>query len=202
MKQNKFFIIILLIILFSAPNVFARKSADIAGTYELQGVMEMAGYIRLKPDHTYIAEFSYGAADWIEVGVWKEEDGDIVISSASFKIKNSPDIQLIIPSGTRFKREDGRLVTGDSSHKLVFVDPNKTPSRREKAGEAGEGRMLVRGTVIKLDSRELVVKSDDCIFFDVTSLSPEVIKKVKGKQGKFIEAEIPYSAITAGGSCP
>ena len=194
--------LIVVVVLLVTPHALAAEATDIAGTYELQGVMEMAGMLALKPDHTYEAGFSYGAADWVEEGVWREEGGDIVLSRARFKTKNMAAIQLMLTSGTRFTYKDGRLVATDSARKLVFIDPNRTPSPRNKTGEAGEGRMIVRGKVIKLDDRELVVKTEDCMFFDVTRLSPSVLKAVKGRTGKSIDVEIPYSAIIAGGSCP
>jgi hypothetical protein len=195
-------IMIVVAALLITATALAVDTTDAVGTYELQGVMEMAGGLALKPDHTYEAGFSYGAADWMEEGVWREEGGDIVLSRARFKTKNMVVIQLMLTSGTRFTYKDGRLVATDPARKLVFIDPNRTPSPRNKTGEAGEGRMRVRGKVLKLDDRELVVKTEDCMFFDVNRLSPSVLKAVQGRLGKSIDVEIPYSAIIAGGGCP
>ncbi len=202
MKSLSLSILVTLTILLVATTAIAADNTDVAGTYELQGVMEMAGMLALKPDHTYEAGFSYGAADWVEEGVWREEGSEIVLSRARFKVKNTPKIQLMLISGTHFTYKDGRLVATDPARKLVFIDPNRTPSPRNKTGEAGEGRMRVRGHIVKLGDRELVVKTEDCMFFDVTRLSPSVLKAVKGRLGKSIDVEIPYSAIVAGGSCP
>lgn len=80
---------------------------------------------------------------------------------------------------------------------------NKTPSPKNKTGDsAGEGRMRVHGKVIKLDSEILVVKMDECVQFDVRSLSDSVLKTAKQNIGKMIDVEIPYSSIIGGGSCP
>jgi len=203
MKSTLRCVFVISAIISATSTVLAADTTDVAGTYELQGVMEMAGVLALKPDHTYEAGFSYGAADWREEGAWQREGDDIVLSRARFKTKNMAAIQLMLVSGTRFNYKDGRLAATDPARKLVFIDPHRTPSPRNKTGEAGEGRMIVHGLVVQLDEKNLVVKTaDDCIYFEVTRLSPAVHKAVKGKLGKSIDVEIPYSAIIAGGSCP
>ena len=170
------------------------------GNYELQGVMEMAGGLTLRPDQKYSAGFSYGAADWVEVGTWKPEGDGVVLSGSRFKARNTKEIPLFLPSGTRFTYKDGRLTATGPGGKVVFIDPNKTPSHRKKTGEAGEGRMIVRGKVVKLDSEVLIVKMKECLAFSVARLSPDVLSVAK--QGKTIDVEIPFSAMIGGESCP
>jgi hypothetical protein len=161
----------------------------------------MAGGIVLKADQKYAAGFSYGAADWVEEGTWKWEGDAVVLSGGHFKMKTFPDVPRMLPSGTKFSYQDGRLVSLNGERDLEFIDPNKTPSRRKTTGQAGEGRMLVQGRVIKIDSGTMVVKiKDECIRFAVAGLSSEVIKAA-GK-GATLDVEIPYSAISGSGSCP
>jgi hypothetical protein len=181
---------------------FAQAAQDLAGDYELTGVMEMAGALTLKADHTYAAGFSYGAADWVEAGTWKVEGDEVALSGSHFKTKNAFKLPLFLPGGTRLHYDEGKLTATGPGGSVTFLNPNKTPSHRKKTGEAGEGRMLVRGHVVKLDAESLVVKTkkDGCIDFAVSRLSPEVL--TKAKLGKRIDAEIPYSAIIGGESCP
>ena len=60
--------------------------------------------------------------------------------------------------------------------------------------------MRVQGTVIKLDSETLFVKTKkECMYFDIKALSPAILSKVH--QTKSLDVEIPFSAIIAGGGC-
>ncbi len=170
---------------------------DITGNYELTGVMEMAGAITLMPNHHYQAQFSYGAADWIEEGNWALEKNAVVLSNAHFKIKNSNDLSLFLPSGTRFTLSSGKMTAYGPNGHITFINPNKTPSR---STGPGEGRMRIQGTVVKLDAETLEVKTKkECMYFDVNQLSPAILRAVK--KSKNIDIEIPYSAIVAGGGC-
>lgn len=193
--------LISLILLSISPSLAARDTKDLVGNYELTGVMEMAGGLTLKQDQTYSAEFSYGAADWIEEGNWKPEGDGVTLSGSRFKARNTIEIPLFLPSGTRFVYKDGRLTATGPGGKVVFVDPNKTPSQRKKTGEAGEGRMIVKGRVVKLEAEALMVKmTKECISFSVPALSQDVLNAAK--PGKTIDVEIPYSAIISSESCP
>jgi hypothetical protein len=190
-----------LILLSISPSLAARDAKDLVGNYELTGVMEMAGGLTLKPDQKYTAGFSYGAADWIEEGNWNPDGDGVVLAGSRFKARNTKEIPLFLPSGTRFVYQDGRLTATGPGGKVVFVDPNKTPSNRKKTGEAGEGRMIVKGRVIKRDAETLMVKvAKECISFSVPALSQEVLRAAQ--PGKSIDVEIPYSAIISGESCP
>jgi hypothetical protein len=188
------------VLLLSPYSLVASEAKDLVGDYELVGVMEMAGMLSLKADHRYAAAFSYGAADWVEVGTWAIEGDGVVLSGARFKTRNTRDLPLFLPNGTRLAASDGKLTAPGPGGSVSFVDPNKTPSHRKETGKAGEGRMLVRGRVVSLDAETLVVKTDECMQFAVSRLSPEILKAAR--VGKKIDAEIPYSAIIGGGSCP
>ena len=190
----------LLFVCISAVRALALESGTVIGNYELQGVMEMAGGLSLKPGGKYLAGFSYGAADWVEEGTWKVEGEEVVLSGGRFKQRNYGKMPLFLPPGTRFKFQAGKLSASDPERNIVFLDPNKTPAGKGK--EAGEGRMRVKGRVVRLDPEYLMVDVDgECMQFDSSSLSEAVLRKVQGKVGKSIDVEIPYSAIRSSGSC-
>lgn len=178
----------------------AWEAKDLAGKYELTGVMEMAGLLVLAPGGKYQAGFSYGAADWVEEGTWKADGDGVILLGSHFKAQNAK-LPLFLPANTHLSYKDGKLTAVGPGGKVAFVDPNKTPSNRKKTGEAGEGRMLVKGKVVKIDSDVMMVKvKGECINFAVSSLAPEVLGAAK--KGATLDTEIPYSAIIGGESCP
>jgi len=70
------------ILFFLSPfcNIFAQtKPASIPGEYHLQGVMETASAILLKPDSTFELYFSYGAMDRQGRGTWSFNQGKITL---------------------------------------------------------------------------------------------------------------------------
>lgn len=179
----------------------ALDAKEVAGTYELTGVMEMAGGLQLGADQRYRAGFSYGAADWQEEGTWKLEGEVVVLQNGRFQQKNYPDLRLFLPPGERFQYKDGKLTNLNPEHKVVFINPEKTPSPGGKDG-AGEGRMRVKGQVLKLDPETLTIKMGECLDFQVSALPKKVLQAVQGKQGKTVDVEIPYSAMIGSSSCP
>ncbi|MBL7684549.1 MAG: hypothetical protein JNK65_00735 [Deltaproteobacteria bacterium] len=160
----------------------------------------MAGGISLKSNKKYLAGFSYGAADWQEEGVWRLEGEELVLEKGHLKVQNNVIPSPFLPAGTRFQVKMGKLIGTDPTFKIVFIDPNKTPSSHEKE-TAGEGRMRVKGKVVQLNAEVLIVKMEECIQFDVRSLSKDLLQQLKNKVGKSIDVEIPYSSILGGGSC-
>ncbi len=98
----------------------AMNPAAVPGAYELRGAMEMAGGLMLHPNHKYVAEFSYGAADWVEEGLWKIEGEEVVLSGARFKAKNYDKIPFFLPPGTRLKYQKGDLSSSDPERKFRF----------------------------------------------------------------------------------
>ena len=178
----------------------ALDAASVAGEYELQGQREMAGALALHPDQTYAAGFSYGAADWSESGKWKIERDAIVLSAGRFQGANPYQLPLMLPAGTRFAYDAGKLTAARDDATLVFVDPNRTPSNAA-TGEPGEGRMKVRGKVVQLDREQLVVDTGgECMMFDVRSVPRAILERAK--VGAPLDAEIAYSAIIGGETCP
>jgi hypothetical protein len=62
--------------------LFGQNATDtIAGEYHLQGVMETASAILLKPDHTFEIFFSYGAMDRQGSGKWALDQGKLILNS-------------------------------------------------------------------------------------------------------------------------
>lgn len=62
----------------------AADQAAVAGTYCLQGVMEVGSCLRLAPDGKYEYFLSYGAYDETSEGTWRQEGGDIVLDSVAY----------------------------------------------------------------------------------------------------------------------
>lgn len=190
-------------LLCAAPFVAgAVEPGDVPGNYHLQGVHEMAGVLALSAaaGHPYLAQFSYGAADWAETGTWRLDGDTLVLSGGTFKQRNTPDAPLLLPAGTRFALAPGKLTAVDPERPLTFVDADKTPPSGQP-GVAGEGRMAVKGTVVKLDGEIMVVKvHDECIDFSVDALPPAIAKQAK--KGAALDTEISFDAIVGGESCP
>jgi len=199
MKQKIIFLFASLFFLWTVDTL-AEGPDRLAGKYELTGVMEMAGMLVLAAGGKYQAGFSYGAADWVEEGTWKADGDGVILLGSHFKAQNVK-LPLFLPANTHLSYKDGKLTAVGPGGKIAFVDPNKTPSNRKKTGEAGEGRMLVQGKVVKIDADVMMVKvKDECIDFAVNALSAEVL--AVAKKGATIDAEIPYSAIIGGEGCP
>ena len=59
----------------------AAQAQEIAGHYELRGVMEVGSELWLKPDGTFEYMLAYGAADYWAKGTWKQEGKDVVLHS-------------------------------------------------------------------------------------------------------------------------
>ena len=171
----------------------------VVGNYELWQMREMAGVLQLKSGQKYAAEFSYGAADWVEGGTWQIEGDEVVLQGGKVKQTNFKDLKPLLFPGIRFKYSQGKLAGTDPNRPIVFIDANKTPAGGK---EAGEGRMKVKGKVLSIDEQTLVVKMEECLTFNVNQLSDQVIQTAKKSVGKIINVEIPFSAIISGGSCP
>lgn len=79
MKKRSCFLLLLSMIHY-VSNAQVRPDS-IAGEYHLQGVMETASAILLKPDSTFELYFSYGAMDRQGRGKWTMDNGKIVLNS-------------------------------------------------------------------------------------------------------------------------
>lgn len=82
MKQKLY---LLSLLLLTSRMIFSQTAAQspdsIPGEYHLQGVMETASAILLKPDSTFELYFSYGAMDRQGHGKWQFQNGKIVLNS-------------------------------------------------------------------------------------------------------------------------
>lgn len=78
MKRKLYFLSVLL---FTSGAVAAQLPKSIPGEYHLQGVMETASAILLKPDSTFELYFSYGAMDRQGNGKWQFQDGKVILNS-------------------------------------------------------------------------------------------------------------------------
>jgi hypothetical protein len=63
----------------------ATQSADVAGHYVLDGMMEVGSELLLKPDGQFEFMLAYGAADYWAKGTWKTEKDAVVLDSAGKK---------------------------------------------------------------------------------------------------------------------
>ena len=74
----------------------AAAAEDVAGLYRLEGTMETASELRLKPDGTFEYGLIYGAADYSATGAWKLDGGAVVLNStptgAPFRLARSASI--------------------------------------------------------------------------------------------------------------
>lgn len=127
--QNIRFFLICLAISFYLP-LFAQTDKQIAGIYNLEGIMETAAGFRLKPDHTFEYMFTYGAADKWGKGTWKLNG-----------------TQLILTSSNKQPASDFILKSSDASRKggvlIKITDAQGRPMQHIKCrlgGEAGENQ--------------------------------------------------------------
>ena len=121
---RKFFAVMAGLMVFGMafPAAWALRAKGLVGAYELQGVRETAGFLMLHPDQKYLAEFSYGAADWQEEGAWKLEGDEVVFSGARFKVKNYDKIPFFLPEGLRLKVRKGDLTSQDPKRSFTFIN--------------------------------------------------------------------------------
>ena len=273
----KSFLAILTFLALSTSFAFGLENSVLVGTYELNGVMEVAGMLQLNEDQKYLAQFIYGSADWTEAGLWKIEGDEVVLAESRILRQNMDIPSPVLPTGIRFTYGDGKLTAFLSGEKIIFMDPTKTPSVPQgnsfeckpytgsslmieegsllSVGEtevivseimmrkdfivkrawaeknipellsppqlykrvkkeisasdiiclrpiiSGEGRMRVRGLVVKIDSELLVVEMGYCFDFNVNRLPKPVLKAAREKKGQSIDVEIPYSAMISSGGC-
>jgi hypothetical protein len=71
---------LLYLLVLSVGQAFSQ-SDSLAGEYHLQGVMETASALILKPDSTFEIYFSYGAMDRQGSGIWQVDQGKIILNS-------------------------------------------------------------------------------------------------------------------------
>lgn len=81
-------LVLLVSIIVSNASVRAQQKPGIAGTYSLQGVMEIASGVKLNEDSTFQFYFSYGALDRVGSGTWKLVDSNIILNSTTIHDKD------------------------------------------------------------------------------------------------------------------
>jgi hypothetical protein len=86
----------------------AKKKPEVKGEYHLQGVMETASALLLKPDSTFELFFSYGAMDRQGKGRWTYKDGKIRLNS---RIKPKVDYTLVANNATSDSTTTVKIIT-------------------------------------------------------------------------------------------
>ena len=95
----------------------AQQKDSITGEYFLQGIMEMASVIQLKPDSTFDFFYSYGAVDRYGAGKWSMRNNYIELNS---RVRPALDFKLI----TSKKTEDNFTtikISDQNSNLLRYV---------------------------------------------------------------------------------
>jgi hypothetical protein len=87
------------------------RNASVSGEYHLQGVMETASALLLKPDSTFEIFFSYGAIDRQGSGKWSYSKGKILLNS-----KPKPRVDFTLRSASSI---------GDSITIIKITSPNR-----------------------------------------------------------------------------
>lgn len=85
---------------FVLNGIQAQTGAGLAGQYYLQGVAETASGFRLNSDSSFEFFFHYGAIDRYGKGVWKVEEGALVLSSLA---RPADDFKLLVSKKTNAK---------------------------------------------------------------------------------------------------
>src|SRR5688572_24216187 len=128
MQHIRYFFIYLAIV-FYLP-LFAQTEKQIAGIYNLEGVMETAAGFQLKPDYTFEYMFTYGAADKWGKGTWKLNGTNLLLTSSH----KQPTSDFILKSSDA-SRKGGVLIK--------ITDAQGRPMQHIKCrlgGEAGENQ--------------------------------------------------------------
>jgi hypothetical protein len=112
----------------------AQVPDSIPGEYHLQGVMETASAILLKPDSTFELYFSYGAMDRQGHGKWQFEDGKVVLNS---RPKPETDFALVTSKATPDEFTTVKIV--DSNQQILpFFETLIRSGAGEKYGKMSQ----------------------------------------------------------------
>ena len=99
------------------------RAADVAGHYQLRGVMEVGSELLLKPNGTFEYMLAYGAADYLAKGTWKVQGENVLLTTsgttaAPFRLltsalTNEPGIRVFLkaPNGGAVPNIDVALRT-------------------------------------------------------------------------------------------
>lgn len=69
-----------------------QKMADISGKYYINNIPETASELQIKNDGTFEFFYSQGGTDRTGSGIWKNENGQVVLNSRG---KHEPDFKLV-----------------------------------------------------------------------------------------------------------
>jgi len=129
MKNKNCFFFACILLLFSqqiAMGQQSKKGLNIAGDYNLSGVMETASGIRLNADSSFQFFYSYGASDREGSGTWTLRENTLVLNSkprpakdfrlisSSHKTGNDFTISLSVPNSALYTFFKCQLKTADS----------------------------------------------------------------------------------------
>ena len=70
------------IAVFSTHYTSILRAADVAGHYQLRGVMEVGSELLLKPNGTFEYMLAYGAADYLAKGTWKVQGENVLLTTS------------------------------------------------------------------------------------------------------------------------
>jgi len=130
---------------------FAQAIKDtIPGEYYLQGVMETASAILLKPDNTFEIYYSYGAVDREGKGRWKMENNKIILNSRPWP-KN--DFKLISNKVTGEELTTVKIITSNQQLLPYFEVMIRTADGEKKGNTDSEG--IYRTPKVKANKIEL-----------------------------------------------
>ncbi len=131
MKLKRYLLSLLLI---PGHMTIAQTADSIPGEYHLQGVMETASAILLKPDSTFELYFSYGAMDRQGHGKWQFQDGKVVLNS-----RPKPERDFALVSSKTIQDEFTTVKIVDSNQQVLpFFETLIKTTGGEKYGKMSQ----------------------------------------------------------------
>ncbi|WP_149243867.1 hypothetical protein [Dyadobacter sp. 32] len=135
---------------FVQTRVHAQYRISTPAEYHLQGVMETASALLLKPDSTFELYFSYGAMDRQGSGRWTYNDGHITLKS---RPKPQTDFALVTSKATEDSSTIVRI-TSSNSQLLPHFEVMLRSATGENYGKSDAEGVFI-GPKSKLASIEL-----------------------------------------------
>jgi len=147
MKRSiRFFCLSILILGPHFPSMAQAVSDTIPGEYYLQGVMETASAVLLKPDHTFELYYSYGAVDRQGNGRWKFENNKIILNSRPWP---KTDFKLVDSKSTGDDLTTVRIAAGNGQL-LPYFEAMIRGGDGEKSGKTNaEGILQIPKSKVK-----------------------------------------------------
>ena len=142
MKQKLY---LLTALLLTSCWAAGQSRNSIPGEYHLQGVMETASAILLKPDSTFEIYFSYGAMDRQGHGKWQFRDGKIVLNS---RPRPERDFALVTSKTTSDEFTTVKIVDSNAQVLPFFETLVKTAGGEKYGKMSQEGIFQIPKTKI------------------------------------------------------